>query len=147
MKSSHQLTGRGRSRQLTGVADASRIDVLAPAIPATTDDNISSAPDVVQSGITSQTIATTSGLGRGGRLRRKIEVPDPHWTVSDLSIQQFRSNARPSKPTELGTIGQPIEVTVNYFPVRKFPDSGLVYQYHIEIKNKRNSQISSHQRR
>ncbi len=147
MKSSRQLTGRGRSRQRSNVADASHLDVPAPAMPATTDDNISSTPDVVQSGITSQTKATTRGLGRGGRLRRKIEAPDPHWTVSDLTIEQFQSKARPSKPTELGTIGQPIKVTVNYFPVRKFPDSGLVYQYHIEIKNKRNSQISSHQRR
>jgi hypothetical protein len=141
MKSSRQLTGRGRQR--SNVADALRTDV---PVPTTTDDNISSTPDVGHSGTTSQTIATTSGLGCGVP-RRKIEAPDPHWTVSDLTIQQFQSNARPSKPTELGTIGQPIEVTVNYFPVRKFPDSGLVYQYHIEIKNKQNSQISSHQRR
>ncbi len=124
MASSQQPKGRGRQR---------------------TRETASLSNDV---GAVAMTTATSHrGRGRGIPRRPVIEVPDPHWTVSDLSSDQFQSKVRPTKPTELGTIGQSITVLVNYFPIHQFPQEGFVYQYDIEIRNKNDRLIRRDHRR
>ena len=87
------------------------------------------------------------GRDRGAHLKRKVAVPDSYWSLSDLTASQFKSNARPTKPIELGIIGQQIEVKVNYFPIVQFPETGYAYQYHIRMENKANHKTSRHHRR
>jgi len=148
MASSQQPKGRGRGRQRTQEASSLSNDVSTTAIPNTTDVDISSTAGEVQKVVTSLP-TTTSGRGRGRGIlsRREVQIPDPHWNVSDLSFDQFMSDDRPSKPTELGIIGNQITVSVNYFPVHQFPQEGLVYQYDLEIRNKRGRLIRrEHQR-
>ena len=140
--------GRGRGRLHTTEGDFSTDIVPPPTIPKTTDVETTSKTDTAQTLATSP--ATTAiGRGRGRRTVRKVEVdvPDPEWTVSDLSKDDFQTKTRPSKPSEVGTIGEQITVLVNYFPVVKFPQEGIAYQYDIEIKNKNDRLVRrDHQR-
>ncbi|CAF3741586.1 unnamed protein product, partial [Adineta steineri] len=167
MASAHQPKCPGHSRQHT--------NALELTVPIATDVNITTTSDPVEPLSTSQT-TTMSGrdLGRGrgygrghgrGRdrdrskhLKRKSAVPESHmtididssyspWKVSDLNNHQFWSNDRSLKPVEPGTLGQPIKVIVNYFPVLQFPHKGLVYQYHFIAENKIKTYISRIQRR
>ncbi|CAF5158588.1 unnamed protein product, partial [Rotaria magnacalcarata] len=45
--------------------------------------------------------AVPTARGRGDRFKRNVAPADPHWTVSDLTAAQFKSNKRPVKPDEL----------------------------------------------
>jgi len=148
MAASHQPRGRGRPRQRTQEASSLSNDLSTTAVSNTTDADISSITGDMQTAVTSLT-TTTSGRGRGRVIRpgRVTEVRDPHWSVSDLSIDQFKSNDRPSKPLEVGKIGDPITVIVNYFPIAQFPQEGIVYHYDMQIRNKRNRLIQREYRR
>ncbi|CAF1296812.1 unnamed protein product [Adineta steineri] len=91
---------------------------------------------------------TSLGRGRGGvRLKQNIAPADPHWTVNNLTKEQFHSNDRPTKPNELGDLGEQIRVIANYFPILKFPHKGLVYKYQIQIRNKKDLEIHRDRRR
>lgn len=145
MASSNQPRGRGRGRG-RGQQHTQEPGFLSNDV-STVDVNISTTHDV-------QTVAqsqrtTTSGRGRGNRavLRKQNEAPDPVWTVSDLNEEQFHTNVRPSKPTEMGTVGQPIRVRVNYFPILQFPQHGDAYHYDITIRNKRDQKLPRIRRR
>ncbi len=132
--------GRGRGRQHTQEAGSSSDVIPPPAISITTDD--------VQRPVTPLATTTRSrGRGRSTVQKAEVEVHDPEWTVSDLSKAQFESKIRPSKPSELGKIGEPITVLVNYFPIAKYPQEGIAYKYDIEIKNRKNESIRDDHRR
>jgi hypothetical protein len=150
MASSQPSKGRGRGRGRQPIHEAGSLSdvVPPPAIPKTTDVDTSSTTDDVQM-LATPLATTTTGRGRGHRPVRKVEVEvhDPVWTVSALSKDQFKSKTRPSKPSELGIIGQPIIVRANYFPIAEFPQEGIVYQYDIKIKDKKDRLIRrDHQR-
>jgi hypothetical protein len=148
MASSHQPRGRGRPRQRTQEATSLSDDLSATAVSNTTDVDISSTTADMQMAVTFPTTTTSGrGRGRGIRLGRVTEIPDPRWTVSDLSIDQFKSNVRPSKPIEVGKIGDPITVIANYYPITQFPQEGIVYQYDIQIRNERDRLIPREYRR
>ncbi len=146
MASSHLPKGRGRGRaaRQLGQQVGSLSDVVpTPAISQPTDVDTSSTIDDVQTSF--ETMNTSQGTGRGSALKRQAEMR--LWKVSDLSNEQFKSTSRPSKPLESGTIGEPIIVKANYFPVTEFPQNGIVYQYDIEIRNKSNRLIRRDHRR
>jgi hypothetical protein len=132
--------GQGRGRQPIHPVGSSIIDIPVSTTPKTTDaiqittDAFPSLNDL-QLPVVSQT-TIPSGRGRG----RQPKI-DPRWIISDLTTDQFMSKARALKPIELGKVGHEIEVMVNYFPVLQFPRQGLVYQYEIQINNKRNSKL------
>jgi hypothetical protein len=146
MELPHQSVGRGRGRHRTATTDSSSSHVSASAIPKTTDVDVPPSSNDVSPPVTTQT-TTVGGRGRGAYRKRKDEVPDPYWTVTDLTVGQFKTNNRPTKPLELGKYGEQIEVMVNYFPIKKFPDSGFVYQYDIQIRNRRDHEIPIRHRR
>jgi hypothetical protein len=113
---------------------------------STPDTGFSSAPIDTQR---STTVAKGKGRGRGGvaPLKQNVVPDDPHWTVTNLTDAQFNSISRPKKPDELGTLGQQIQVIANYFPILQFPHKGLVYKYHIQIRNRKNFEIHRERRR
>ncbi|CAF4484909.1 unnamed protein product, partial [Rotaria socialis] len=118
----------------SSTSDSPAIDQSVSPRAITTDQ---SRPDTGYSSISTSSQPSpptrpvvTTARGRGARLKRNVAPEDPHWTVSDLTAIQFRSNTRPVKPDELGTIGQPIQVIANYFPILQYPRRGLVYRYH-----------------
>ena len=78
---------------------------------------------------------------------RTMDAIDPYWTVSDLTNSEFQSLTRVSKPDELGKIGRQIEVIANYFRILQFPQHGLVYRYHIQMRDKRNEEMHRDRRR
>jgi len=125
-------------------------DVAAAKTPITTD---TSRPDTGFSSASSSfqpsTTATpvSGGRGRGTHLKRNVVPADPYWTVTNLTNADFYSSDRPKKPDELGSLGQQIQVIVNYFPILQFPHKGLVYKYHIQIRNKKNLEIHRDHRR
>lgn len=80
------------------------------------------------------------------RADREIGTSDFHWTVSNLSQGQFNSDIRPFQPNEQGKFGEERQIVANFYPILEFPRSGFVYQYDIQIKNKK-SVINSRQRR
>lgn len=135
--------GRGRGQLRTQEPDPVSSNVLTTAVGTSITSDVQ---------ITTESQRTVDG-GRGrARSQRavpvqQIEVPDPYWIVSDLSMEKFQSNDRPPKPTDLGTIGQPISIFVNYFPIRRIPQEGFIYQYDIEIRNKRDREIGRDRRR
>jgi hypothetical protein len=110
------------------------------------DTSFSSASSGTQPSATSLPVVA-SGRGRGTHLKRNVVVDDPYWIVTKLTNEQFQSNIRPTKPDELGRLGQQIQIIVNYFPILQFPHRGLIYQYHIQIRNKKNFEISRERRR
>ena len=63
-----------------------------------------------------------SGRGRGRP--RKQEPPVPKINVEQRTL----------KPVQPGSLGETIDVVVNYFRVSQFPQQGFAYQYDIEIK-------------
>ncbi|UJR36677.1 hypothetical protein I4U23_029394 [Adineta vaga] len=87
------------------------------------------------------------GRGRGTLTKRINPPPDPFWTVTELSKEQFNTYQRPTKPDQLGDLGEQYRVFVNYFPILQFPRKGLVYQYHIQIRNKKDFEIHRDRRR
>ncbi len=156
--------GRGRSRSRTEVLTDSynSSPFLTPTItsevslsesPSTTDNNRSesgfcSTSSSPKSLISSGTgVYNSHGRGRGVHLKRNVAPDDPHWTVTNLTDVQFNAIIRPKKPDELGTLGEEIQVIVNYFPILQFPHTGLVYQYNIQIRNKKNFEIHRDRRR
>ncbi|CAF4410459.1 unnamed protein product, partial [Rotaria magnacalcarata] len=114
----HQSKGRGGPRQ------------QVPEIRSLSNESSSST-------IREVTLTNNIGRGRGTHLRQKLKPPDPHWKVSELTTQQFNSKACPSPRDEQNNVGDEIKVLVNYFPILDFPRSGLVYQYDIQINNKK----------
>ncbi|UJR09388.1 hypothetical protein I4U23_013631 [Adineta vaga] len=158
MASSQVSKGRGRSRQGTGTASTESIPAPPTMASEIIEMNTSSTSNDVRSTNTLHT-ATVIGRGRGDRFKGKSKVSndphlkvnmiagDPRWEVSDLTDAQFKTYDRPSKPLELGITGQPINLRANYFSVQNFPREGLVYQYHFDVKNRRNTDISRDQRR
>ena len=76
-----------------------------------------------------------------------VDAHDPYWTVSNFSNPQFYSVKRAPKPDELGKIGRQIEVIANYFRILQFPQHGLVYRYHIQMRDKRNEEMHRDRRR
>jgi hypothetical protein len=107
-----------------------------------------SAASDTHSSISSQTSnRNVSARGRGTHLKRNVVPADPFWTVTNLTKADFWSSDRPKKPDELGSLGQQIQAIVNYFPILQFPHKGLVYKYHIQIRNKKNSEIHRDRRR
>ncbi|CAF3918070.1 unnamed protein product [Rotaria sordida] len=135
MSLSQQSEESGRGQQRTQTCSSLSTDDSPSAIPKISDVSIPLTTDNVQTLTASQT-TPMGGRGRGAHLKPRTLVPHSHWKVSDLTIVQFKSNTQPSKPKELGKIGEAIEVMVNYFPIIKYPHSGLVYQYDIQIKTK-----------
>ena len=81
------------------------------------------------------------GLSRGSQLEQDTVLTDPYWIVTNLTDAQFNSNERPTKPDEIGELGEKIQVIANYFPLLQFPYRGLVYKYNIKINNKKNLEI------
>ena len=139
MASGQQASGRGRGRPRTQEVQSSSNDIPAAAAAV----YVSPSAGGMKTANASQ-LFITSSRGRGHRIlsRREDHAPDPHWTISDLTIDQFKTNERPSKPTELGTSGEPITVIANCFPVVQFPQEGLIYQYDMQIWNKKNRLIT-----
>ncbi|CAF2600413.1 unnamed protein product [Rotaria sp. Silwood2] len=147
MSLSQQSTGRGHGQPGTQAVSSVSSDDSSSVIPKTSDVSISSITDNVQMLTASRKTPMNSGRGRGAHLKQKTVVPDPGATISDLTIGQFKSNDRPTKPNELGKIGNHIKVMVNYFPIVEFPHSGLVYQYDIQIKSKNSFKVLREHRR
>jgi hypothetical protein len=150
--------GRGRFKESTNgktylssvASPASSNESLSPNF-STRDDNssesgFSSASTSCQSSVVS-TPTVTKPKGRGQHLKRDVAPEDPHWTVTNLTQSQFNENIRPKKPDELGTLGEHIKVLANYFPILQFPHKGLVYRYHIQIRNRKNFEIHRQRRR
>jgi len=76
------------------------------------------------------------------------EFPTECVTLSSpLTTNELQPKIRLHKPDELGTIGQQIKVMVNYFLVLQFPQEGFVYEYHIQMRNKRDFEISRQNQR
>ncbi|CAM4972896.1 unnamed protein product [Rotaria socialis] len=134
-----QPKGRGRPRR------------QVPEIRSLLDD--SSSPTIREATLTTDNVlmlsasANKRGRGRGTHLRQQFKAPDPLWKVSELTSEQFHSKARPSQPDEPNNISDEIKVLVNYFPIRDFPRSGLVYQYDIQINNKKGSEHTLYRQR
>src|SRR5689334_2337965 len=118
--------GRGRSRTqlLTNSYDIISLsaavisnEVTLPISSSIVDDNqsesdFSSASSYTKSSTSSQTnIYNGHGHGRGAHLKQNVVPDDPHWIVTKLTDAQFKSNIRPKKPNELGTLGDHIQVT------------------------------------
>lgn len=124
MASSHQPKGRGRSRTFGQQNPAALDPVPAPAI-TTTDIQQTPPPPV-------------SGRGRGRGKPKKAD-------------EEVGSAARPctppAKPSAIETLGEPITVRTNFFPIIRFPQRGIVHQYDIEIRNKKGQIIPTHHRR
>ncbi|CAF3728399.1 unnamed protein product [Rotaria sordida] len=150
--------GRGRGRQTTnsnGIslspASTTSSGVSLSPTSSTKDDNQSesefSSSSMDSKSSTLPQRITYDVRGRGRPLQRDIAPDDPYWTVSNLTNTQFHSNIRPTKPDKLGTLGQQIQVIVNYFPILQFPHKGLVYKYHIQIRHKKNLEIHREHRR
>ncbi|CAF0807946.1 unnamed protein product [Rotaria sp. Silwood1] len=134
------------SSSTTPVTDVSVATTSTTTDESTADTGISSASSICQT----PTVASSTGKGIRGRGRppKRDTVPDdPYWTVNNLTYAQFHSNTRPTKPNELGTLGQQIQVIVNYFPILQFPHKGLVYKYHIQIRNRKDFEIPRERRR
>jgi len=137
------------SRPDTGFSSASRDTRPTPTTtdPSRPDTDFSSASsDTRPTSTSSAAVATGRGRGRS-TLKRNIVPDDPHWTVTNLTDAQFNSINRPKKPDELGTLGEQIKVIANYFPILQYPHKGLVYKYHIQIRNKKNLEIHRERRR
>ncbi|CAF3728415.1 unnamed protein product [Rotaria sordida] len=130
----------------TPITDVSVTTTSTTTDVSTSDTGISSASSTFQPLVATSSTATSS-RGRGGHLKRNVVPQDPYWTVSNLTNTQFHSNIRPTKPDKLGTLGQQIQVIVNYFPILQFPHKGLVYKYHIQIRHKKNFEIHRERRR
>jgi hypothetical protein len=148
------VLGRGRGRRrspvpinsnkhLTPVVSSATSDLsLSPNSSIRDDDRSEYGFSSASSG--SPLLATSSstvpkGRGRGGeRLKQKLSPENPYWTVTNLTNSQFYSNTRPLKPDELGILGDQIQVIANYFPILQYPHQGLVYRYHIQIRNRKN---------
>jgi hypothetical protein len=114
---------------------------------STPDKGFSSASSSNQPTPTSLT-TTSKGRGRVIQSKRNAVPPeDPHWTVTNLTYEQFYSNNRPKKPDELGILGEHIQVLANYFPLLQFPYKGLVYKYQIQIRNRKDFEIHRDRRR
>ncbi|CAM4770677.1 unnamed protein product, partial [Rotaria magnacalcarata] len=135
----------------SSISDSPATDESVPSPTITTDQ---SRPETGYSSISTSsqpapvtTPVVSTARGRADRLKRNVAPADPHWTVSDLTAAQFKSNKRPVKPDELGIIGQQIQVIANYFPIRQYPNRGLVYQYHIQIRDWKNLEIHRDRRR
>ncbi|CAF0732947.1 unnamed protein product [Adineta steineri] len=154
---SQPIQGRGRGRgrliqQLSYLTTSSIGTSLPSGISSTNDDDrsesgFSSASSDSHSSVVAPLI-TSLGRGRGGvRLKQNTAPADPHWTVNNLTKEQFHSNYRPEKPHRLGDLGEQIRVIANYFPILKFPHKGLVYKYQIQIRNKNNLEIHRDRRR
>ncbi len=162
MSPSVQGRGRGRARTEPFINSSNGPLRSPPSIisdeslslsSTTRDDNqsesgFSSASSSIQSSKSSPTsIYSVRGRGRSTPLKRNIVPDDPHWTVTNLTDAQFNCINRPKKPDELGTLGEQIKVIANYFPILQYPHKGLVYKYHIQIRNKKNSEIHRERRR
>ncbi|CAF2999218.1 unnamed protein product [Rotaria sp. Silwood2] len=141
-----QPKGGGRDGQRTQVVFSLSTDDSPSAVQKTSDVSVSSVTDNLDMLTVSQTIPM-HGRGRGAHLKQKTVVPDPHFKVLDLTVDQFQSNTRPLKPQKMGKFGECTQVMVNYFPVVKYPDNGFAYQYYIEIETKTRSKISRFHRR
>ncbi|CAF4984306.1 unnamed protein product, partial [Rotaria sp. Silwood1] len=141
MAASQKPKGRGRPRQCTPAYPSSLTESSSSTVSKTTHDTMISTTDNVLQVIKSSP-TSNSGRDPGTHLKQKYQAADPHWKVSDLTMAEFNSNVRPSKPDEQKSIGQEIQVKVNYFPILGFPRRGLVYQYDIQIKNKMNLKLS-----
>ncbi|CAF3860432.1 unnamed protein product, partial [Rotaria sp. Silwood1] len=141
MAASQKPKGRGRPRQCTPAYPSSLTESSSSTVSKTTHDTMISTTDNVLQVIKSSP-TSNSGRDRGTDLKQKYQAADTHWKVSDLTMAEFNSNVRPSKPDEQKSIGQEIQVKVNYFPILGFPRRGLVYQYDIQIKNKMNLKLS-----
>jgi hypothetical protein len=127
--------------------DVSAITTPTTATTSRPDTGFSSASSGFQPSATSSP-TVPKGRGRGGeRLKQKLSPEDPHWTVTKLDNSQFYSNTRPTKPDELGILGDQIQVIANYFPILQYPHQGLVYRYHIQIRNRKNLEIHRDLRR
>ncbi|CAM2730437.1 unnamed protein product, partial [Rotaria socialis] len=136
--------GRGRIPKNACYEDSSTFPMSTTSSHSSLSSPVSSSKCDIQSESGYSSISTssqpspptrpvvTTARGRAGRWKRNVAPEDPHWTVSDLTAIQFQSNTRPVKPDELGTIGQPIQVIANYFPILQYPRRGLVYRYHIQ---------------
>jgi len=137
----------------TGSSDTPATHESVLPIPTTIDASrpdtgFSSAPsDTRPASTSSATVAIGRGRGRSTPLKRNIVPDDPHWTVTNLTDAQFNSINRPKKPDELGTLGEQIKVIANYFPILQYPHKGLVYKYHIQIRNKKDFEIYRERRR
>ena len=140
------------------------LDIAQDENPSST--GISSVSSDAPSPIVPEPTSTTSkGRGRGARFKsdqpppppslssatptpaEPTDTPDPYWTVSDLTNSQFYSTARAPKPDELGQIGREIQVIANYFPILQFPRYGLVYRYHIQMRNRKDEELHRDLRR
>jgi len=158
------VQGRGRGRSLTQLltnsshfsplwASDNTIEVPSSLDPSTIDENqsesgFSSASSSTKSSILLQTsVDSGRGRGRGAHLKRTVVLDDPHWNVTNLTDAQFNSIIRPKKPDKLGILGEQIQLIANYYPVLQFPHKGLVYQYHIQIRNKKDFEIHRERRR
>jgi hypothetical protein len=147
------VLGRGRGRRrspvlinsnqyLTPVVSSATSDLsLSPDSSIRDDDRSESGFSSASSGFPLSTMSSPTvpkGRGRGDRLKQKLPPEDPHWNVTKLDNSQFYLNARPTKPDELGILGDQIQVIANYFPILQYPHQGLVYRYHVQIRNRKN---------
>ena len=136
MSTASRPSGRGRARLFTA-ASANGVVPVAPNFSNTTQGETPN-PSITARG---------RGRGRGDRLRQVGMVSDPHWVVSAFTADEFRTDRRPTKPTEQGNLGKPVRLLANYFPVLEYPNDGLVYRYDIEMRNERGSRFTRHYHR
>ncbi|UJR36678.1 hypothetical protein I4U23_029395 [Adineta vaga] len=135
------------SSSLTPITDDTAT-VASRTTTATSTSNTAISPGSSDFGSPSTASSTVStGRGRGTLIKRINPPPGPCWTVTELSKEQFTTNDRPTKPDQLGDLGEQYKVFVNYFPILQFPRKGLVYQYHIQIRNKKDFEIHRDRRR
>ncbi|UJR09387.1 hypothetical protein I4U23_013630 [Adineta vaga] len=95
------------------------------------------------------------GRGQGRKISEQHEPPSPSLTaqasISTVLSPDISSSEKPiiriQKSNELGILGKKIDVLVNYFPILQFPQHGVVYRYHIEIRNKKGEVIRRNLRR
>ena len=147
MASSDQPKGRGRGRGRAFTQQTQSGADLVPAPARTTTADVEPKPstsaDVEPKPSTSADVepkppTTTAGRGRGRRNTRKADVEVPSL---------FQADTRAAKPQTTGTSGKQITVRTNYFLISAFPQKGIVRQYDIEIKNKRDQLVARDHRR
>ncbi|CAF1400715.1 unnamed protein product [Rotaria sordida] len=126
--SSTMPKGRGRARSTqqmepTPPTLTSSHDV---SIIVTTTSNSNENYGTEASSASSKLRPSASGRGRDQLSKQTPAVAEEsRWVVSTLTIEDFKSNSRPSKPNDQCTLGEEIRVIVNFFPVVQYPQKGF----------------------
>jgi hypothetical protein len=125
------IRGRGRGRNVS-----KQQDPPPPSISATE----STIPSRIETEIDHSTLSENIN----NQLAARFAISN---TVSSTASSLDTSRIRLHQSDELGTLGERIQVMVNYFPVLQFPQQGFIYRYYIQIYNRKSLVIRRIHRR